>query len=120
MPNHIYSLLTVYFYRYCPSIPHPFVSVFFLFLFSFLTLGIHLALEPVLIQIPFEKQRWMRGLKTLWWELGTTCRFSSSAASTPGDLWLMTLIYLICNQTLPLPLSRLRTLEHVLFSQVKG
>lgn len=49
---------------------------------------------------------------------GTTWRFSITAASGTTDLWLMT--YLICNQTLPLPLVRLRTLENVLFSQVRG
>ena len=44
-----------------------------------------------------------KALKLYGESLGTTCRFSSSAASRPADLWLMTRIYLICNQTLPLP-----------------
>lgn len=53
-----------------PFVVFIFLSPFLSFLLSipFLTPGIHLALDPAIIQIPFEKQRWKRGLKTLWWE----------------------------------------------------
>lgn len=64
---------------------------------------------------------WKWGLLKLYDEsLGTTCCFIGRTASSPADLWLMTCIYLICNQTLPLPLSFHRTLQHFFFFFFSG
>lgn len=98
----------------------PFHSSFFLS-FPFLSgnLGYILPCVQPSFRSPL-KNDGSEALKLYDESLGTTCRFSSSTASRPADLWLMTRIYLICNLTLPIPLSFLRTLEHILFSQVRG
>lgn len=60
---------------------------------------------------PTPKQSESSELEFITQTLYTICNLRHTTGGTTGDLWLMTCSYLICNQTLPLPLSYLRTLD---------